>query len=61
VIDVVPEMKALAQPQSLKGLGLQHEIEKVRTVFASFGGDRDKTCEALGISRTTLWRKLNQG
>ena len=59
VIDVVPEMKALAQPQSLKGLGLQHEIEKVRTVFASFGGDRDKTCEALGISRTTLWRKLN--
>ncbi|MBE3032061.1 MAG: hypothetical protein IMZ74_02520, partial [Actinobacteria bacterium] len=25
------------------------------------GGDRDAVCAALGISKTTLWRRLQMG
>ncbi|WP_027805123.1 propionate catabolism operon regulatory protein PrpR [Paraburkholderia caledonica] len=58
--ELMPEMTELAHPMPLKGSGQRHEIDRVRKVLTSFDGDRDKTCEVLGISRTTLWRKLNQ-
>lgn len=43
------------QPESIK----KQTDDYVRSVLDSFGGDKKKTCEALGISRTTLWRRLN--
>jgi transcriptional regulator, propionate catabolism operon regulatory protein len=60
LLEIVPEIQHASDFQSLKMLGLEREAEKVRAVLASFNGDREKTCEALGISRTTLWRKLSQ-
>ncbi|WP_144113240.1 propionate catabolism operon regulatory protein PrpR [Paraburkholderia sp. BCC1886] len=35
------------------------EADEIRAALAAHGGDRDAVCEALGISKTTLWRKLN--
>jgi propionate catabolism operon transcriptional regulator len=35
------------------------EAEQVRAALAACNGDRDAACRALGISKTTLWRKLN--
>jgi propionate catabolism operon transcriptional regulator len=35
------------------------EAEEIRAVLAACSGDRDAACKALGISKTTLWRKLN--
>jgi propionate catabolism operon transcriptional regulator len=35
-----------------------HESEHLQQVLAAYGGDRQRAADALGISRTTLWRKL---
>ncbi len=35
------------------------EADEIRAALAACDGDRDAVCEALGISKTTLWRKLN--
>jgi transcriptional regulator, propionate catabolism operon regulatory protein len=35
--------------------------ETIEQVLARFGGNRDAAAKHLGISRTTLWRKLNRG
>jgi propionate catabolism operon transcriptional regulator len=35
------------------------EADEIRAALGAFNGDRDQACEALGISKTTLWRKLN--
>ena len=35
------------------------EADEIRAAFASCNGDREVVCNALGISKTTLWRKLN--
>jgi propionate catabolism operon transcriptional regulator len=35
------------------------EADEIRAALAAHDGDRDAVCEALGISKTTLWRKLN--
>ncbi len=34
------------------------ERELARRVLDECGGDRQRACERLGISRTTLWRRL---
>ena len=36
----------------------QAERDEILAVLADCGGDRAKASERLGISRTTLWRKL---
>ncbi|HEY4350576.1 MAG TPA: propionate catabolism operon regulatory protein PrpR [Paraburkholderia sp.] len=35
------------------------EADEIRAALEACGGDRDRVCELLGISKTTLWRKLN--
>ncbi|CAE6927713.1 Anaerobic nitric oxide reductase transcription regulator NorR [Paraburkholderia nemoris] len=35
------------------------ETDEIRAALAACDGDRDAVCQALGISKTTLWRKLN--
>ena len=35
------------------------EADEIRAALAACNGDRDAVCQALGISKTTLWRKLN--
>ncbi|WP_250454359.1 propionate catabolism operon regulatory protein PrpR [Caballeronia sp. ATUFL_M2_KS44] len=44
---------------SLRQLSRSAEADQVRATLNEFGGDRDAACKALGISKTTLWRKLN--
>lgn len=39
--------------------GLERELYRA-LLSAGFGGDREALCKAYGISRTTLWRKLNE-
>jgi propionate catabolism operon transcriptional regulator len=45
--------------RSLRDLSRSAEVDQVRASLAAFGGDRDAVCKALGISKTTLWRRLN--
>ena len=35
------------------------EADEIRAALASCDGDREAVCQALGISKTTLWRRLN--
>ena len=58
-------MRAIQSPasrapelQSLPDLRRQDEAERVRAALHAHGGDREAAAKALGISRTTLWRKL---
>ncbi|MBN3725029.1 helix-turn-helix domain-containing protein, partial [Burkholderia sp. Ac-20379] len=34
------------------------EADEIRAVLDACGGDRERACAVLGISKTTLWRKL---
>ena len=36
------------------------EFEIIEKVMERTNNDKDKTCEILGIGKTTLWRKLKQ-
>ncbi|CAE6731897.1 Anaerobic nitric oxide reductase transcription regulator NorR [Paraburkholderia domus] len=62
---VAPEI--FAQPQArtkktaltLRERSRHVEADEIRTALAACDGDRDAVCQALGISKTTLWRKLS--
>ncbi|MDR5825672.1 propionate catabolism operon regulatory protein PrpR [Caballeronia sp. LZ043] len=43
----------------LRQMSRTAEADQVRATLNEYGGDRDAACRALGISKTTLWRKLN--
>jgi propionate catabolism operon transcriptional regulator len=46
-------------PSSLKAHQAQRERAEIQRVLDECGGDRTLASQRLGISRTTLWRKLN--
>jgi propionate catabolism operon transcriptional regulator len=46
---------------SLRSLNHSHDLAYVRQVLEECAGDRRAACRKLGISRTTLWRKLKAG
>ncbi|ASL46225.1 Propionate catabolism operon regulatory protein [Burkholderia sp. AD24] len=62
---VAPEITFDPQPRAKKSaLTLRErsrhvEADEIRAALVTHGGDRDAVCAALGISKTTLWRKLN--
>jgi len=35
------------------------EADEIRAALASCNGDGNAVCNALGMSKTTLWRKMN--
>jgi transcriptional regulator of acetoin/glycerol metabolism len=36
------------------------EVEQIRSVLNQYEGNRIETAKALGISRSTLWRKIKK-
>jgi propionate catabolism operon transcriptional regulator len=60
VLAVAPELgrTADAEPAPMATL---LPAETVQQVLARFGGKREEAAQYLGISRTTLWRKLKAG
>ncbi|HEV3422583.1 MAG TPA: propionate catabolism operon regulatory protein PrpR [Paraburkholderia sp.] len=53
------EASAAAAALTLRQRSRRVEADEIRAALDAFNGDRDQVCEALGISKTTLWRKLN--
>ncbi|BAO89265.1 propionate catabolism operon regulatory protein PrpR [Caballeronia cordobensis] len=58
--DIAPEIMNGDQPDlTLRARVKRTQADEVRAVLDAFDGDREKACAALGISKTTLWRKLS--
>jgi len=52
---------SLKKPEeSLQAHGKAAEIVRIQEVLDSHNGDMTKTARALGISRSTLWRRLRR-
>jgi transcriptional regulator, propionate catabolism operon regulatory protein len=51
-------MGAAKVPMTLRERSLSAEAEEIRAALEACGGNRDRVCELLGISKTTLWRRL---
>jgi propionate catabolism operon transcriptional regulator len=62
--EVAPELfsRAGATPTdgSLKAAGRSRERTTIRAMLAQCGGDQQEVCRRLGISRSTLWRRLRE-
>ncbi len=64
----VPELFAVHLPgaadagtrASLSDIARGLETEHIKQVLKECGGDRAKACQVLGISATTLWRRLRE-
>ena len=59
--EVFGHAQQVAAVQTLRQRSRRVEAEQVQAALDACGGDRDAACRALGISKTTLWRKLNSG
>ncbi|MBS4099443.1 MAG: propionate catabolism operon regulatory protein PrpR [Sulfuricella sp.] len=57
---IVPELFGAEPPPHapLKASSRAGELAHIRRVLGECGGDQSKAAQKLGISRTTLWRKL---
>ncbi|WP_026354508.1 propionate catabolism operon regulatory protein PrpR [Massilia niastensis] len=60
VLSVAPEL-AQREPAAVFALPSPAPAESLADVLARFGGQRDLAARHLGISRTTLWRRLKAG
>ncbi|PQV44771.1 propionate catabolism operon regulatory protein PrpR [Paraburkholderia sp. BL21I4N1] len=58
-ITVEPQSRAKKSALTLRERSRHVEADEIRAALVTHGGDRDAVCAALGISKTTLWRKLN--
>ncbi len=56
---LAPESAAPAQ--DLRSVGKAREVAHVRQVLEACNGDLEEAARRLGISRTTLWRRLRAG
>ncbi|MEQ5843157.1 propionate catabolism operon regulatory protein PrpR [Paraburkholderia acidicola] len=59
--EVFGHAQQVAAALTLRQRSRRVEAEQVQAALDACGGDRDEACRALGISKTTLWRKLNGG
>jgi propionate catabolism operon transcriptional regulator len=57
---IAPELRAgdEAPASALRSAGREAEREQIRRILVECGGDRAAAAKRLGISRTTLWRRL---
>jgi propionate catabolism operon transcriptional regulator len=59
LLELAPELGVrVTDVATLKHRRRRTEAETARAMLESFDGDRERTAAALGISKTTLWRKL---
>jgi propionate catabolism operon transcriptional regulator len=59
---IAPELQedeAASGPETLKQRSRKIEADEIRAMLDSFGGNREEVARTLGISKTTLWRKLS--
>jgi len=56
---IEPAARAKPAALTLRERSRHVEADQIRAALAAHDGDRDAACAALGISKTTLWRKLN--
>ncbi|KVL12300.1 propionate catabolism operon regulatory protein PrpR [Burkholderia sp. MSMB1826] len=54
-----PDAADADDAQTLHARRRRAEADEIRAVLDACGGDRDRACAVLGISKTTLWRKLS--
>ena len=55
---IAPELATEAPPTEEQGLVRSKELELVVDAMQKFGGNKTKVAEYLGMSQTTLWRRL---
>ena len=57
----VPEGKGdVALTRYYRGSAAEHEKEIILAALADAGGNKSTAAEKLGMSRTTLWKRLKQ-
>jgi propionate catabolism operon transcriptional regulator len=64
LVSIAPELarqEGLAPVAQVPALPSRPRVETAAEVLARFGGQRDAATRYLGISRTTLWRRLRDG
>lgn len=54
-----PELRGEAPPNQ-KGSPAPSEVERMRRALTQAQGDREQAAEILGMSRSTLWRKMRE-
>jgi propionate catabolism operon transcriptional regulator len=60
MLAVAPELGNLPAPGAATARAMPMPAEPIEQVLARFNGNREAAARYLGISRTTLWRKLRQ-
>jgi propionate catabolism operon transcriptional regulator len=58
-MQVAPELTAASRKPPLAVATIVKQDEDMQSLLARFGGNRNALAKHLGISRTTLWRRLN--
>ena len=61
--ELMPEIASAAAIEPVASISThraEHELDLIRRVLAECGGSYAKASARLGVSRTTLWRKLKR-